>query len=102
MKRTKRKGRNAMRRTLIWVLTVEGPFVFDIGASVALQQSLQGISTPDGEPRRELMSNINFARNFADDILLPYGVEQVVYLDVDTIVQVGTRRPQYFLPACVL
>eukprot|EP00191_Tetraselmis_sp_GSL018_P025007 CAMPEP_0177623748 /NCGR_PEP_ID=MMETSP0419_2-20121207/29079_1 /TAXON_ID=582737 /ORGANISM="Tetraselmis sp., Strain GSL018" /LENGTH=487 /DNA_ID=CAMNT_0019124343 /DNA_START=376 /DNA_END=1841 /DNA_ORIENTATION=+ len=37
--------------------------------------------------RKELMSNVNFARNFADDILLPFGVEKMMYLDVDTIVQ---------------
>lgn len=46
---------------------------------------------PEGALRKELMNSINFARNFADDILLPYGVQRIVYLDADTIVQVEPR-----------
>lgn len=38
--------------------------------------------------RKELLSTMNFARNFIDDILLPWGVERIIYMDVDTLVQV--------------
>jgi len=40
-----------------------------------------------GGDRSELLTGVNFARNFADELLLPWGVEKVVYLDADTIVQ---------------
>jgi len=52
-----------------------------------IQASLMSYKSPDGQVRQELKSDINFARNFADALLLPYGVRQMVYLDVDTIVQ---------------
>ncbi len=39
--------------------------------------------------RQALLNPINFARNYADSYLLPVGVSKVVYLDADTIVQVG-------------
>jgi len=37
--------------------------------------------------RKELLTGVNFARNFMDDLLLPWGVGRAIYLDVDTIVQ---------------
>mmetsp|Transcript_12702 Transcript_12702/g.46444 ORF Transcript_12702/g.46444 Transcript_12702/m.46444 type:complete len:324 (-) Transcript_12702:181-1152(-) len=35
---------------------------------------------------KELLNKMNFARNFADDLLLPLGVQKIVYIDTDTIV----------------
>jgi lipopolysaccharide biosynthesis glycosyltransferase len=52
-----------------------------------VKASLMSYKSPDGQVRQELKSDINFARNFADALLLPYGVRHMVYLDVDTIVQ---------------
>uniref|UniRef100_A0A061QIL7 Hexosyltransferase n=1 Tax=Tetraselmis sp. GSL018 TaxID=582737 RepID=A0A061QIL7_9CHLO len=52
-----------------------------------IQTSFRSPKPDESLLRKELMSNVNFARNFADDILLPFGVEKMMYLDVDTIVQ---------------
>mmetsp|Transcript_25958 Transcript_25958/g.49063 ORF Transcript_25958/g.49063 Transcript_25958/m.49063 type:complete len:260 (-) Transcript_25958:31-810(-) len=41
--------------------------------------------------RKELLSQMNFARNFIDDLLLPWGVERIIYMDADTIVQGDLR-----------
>jgi lipopolysaccharide biosynthesis glycosyltransferase len=42
---------------------------------------------------------MNFARNFIDDLLLPWGVERIIYMDVDTIVQVRlAEETQHPLP----
>ena len=43
--------------------------------------------------RKELLSVMNFARNFIDDLLLPWGVERIIYMDADTIVQVRAAAP---------
>jgi len=40
---------------------------------------------------QDLLSSMNFARNFIDDLLLPWGVERIIYMDVDTIVQSDLR-----------
>eukprot|EP00240_Pyramimonas_obovata_P001693 CAMPEP_0118948024 /NCGR_PEP_ID=MMETSP1169-20130426/47128_1 /TAXON_ID=36882 /ORGANISM="Pyramimonas obovata, Strain CCMP722" /LENGTH=474 /DNA_ID=CAMNT_0006894365 /DNA_START=308 /DNA_END=1732 /DNA_ORIENTATION=- len=61
----------------------------------------------NSKDRKELLSVMNFARNFIDDILLPWGVERIIYMDVDTIVQGDLRdlwltrfRPgNFFAPA---
>jgi hypothetical protein len=37
--------------------------------------------------RASLMNPVNWARNYADEYLLPLGVSKVIYLDSDTIVQ---------------
>lgn len=48
---------------------------------------------------QDLLSSMNFARNFIDDLLLPWGVERIIYMDVDTIVQVRlAEETQHPLP----
>jgi len=44
-------------------------------------------TTSNSLDRKELLMGVNFARNFLDDLLLPWGVGRAVYLDVDTVVQ---------------
>lgn len=44
-------------------------------------------ATTSHQDRKELLMGVNFARNFMDDLLLPWGVRRAIYLDVDTIVQ---------------
>eukprot|EP00854_Cymbomonas_tetramitiformis_P008158 gene8158-9690_t len=44
-------------------------------------------TTTSHQDRKELLMGVNFARNFMDDLLLPWGVRRAIYMDVDTIVQ---------------
>lgn len=42
----------------------------------------------------QLMSPMNFARNYVDELLLPLGVTRVVYMDTDTIVRMQYLEQQ--------
>eukprot|EP00976_Prorocentrum_cordatum_P042213 855545-Prorocentrum_minimum.AAC.1 len=55
--------------------------------SVAQDYSVLKYTTSNSLDRKELLMGVNFARNFLDDLLLPWGVARAVYLDVDTVVQ---------------
>eukprot|EP00976_Prorocentrum_cordatum_P081971 1184628-Prorocentrum_minimum.AAC.2 len=54
----------------------------------------------NSKDRKELLSVMNFARNFIDDILLPWGVERIIYMDVDTIVQARAYMSHFDLSWC--
>ena len=51
-----------------------------------------GHTSTQSYDRKELLNSLNFARNFADELILPFGVKRVVYLDVDTIVQTDVAK----------
>ncbi|KAK9814430.1 hypothetical protein WJX72_005798 [[Myrmecia] bisecta] len=53
---------------------------------VELQELLGMLGQFSTTSRLDLFEAMNFARNFADDLLLPHGVRRMIYLDTDTLV----------------
>jgi lipopolysaccharide biosynthesis glycosyltransferase len=63
------------------LLRNHGPTLRKIREQVQLSQAR-------ATDRADLANIPNFARNWADELLLPTGVDKVIYLDADTIVKV--------------